>query len=436
MLIFRKIIVYIFICVLHTQNWQPFHIEELSKYQNYEFDYIEIDNRAQNLPINNQNRGILTHNVIGYLPYWEYSQYPDFNYELLSEINFFSAELSSNGNIINSHNWENLSIVEFAHNRGVKVKLCATLFGQSQLTALLSDSLNRGNAIQNLVTMVTSKNADGIDIDFELLPYSQRDNLVLFMEELSTIFHEEMEDPIITMATPAVDWSNAWDYNALAELTDGLFIMGYNYFYSGSSTAGPVSPLGDYYYDLDYTVQDYIAKTNGQLDKLILGLPYYGYDWPVINDDMNSETTGSGIARFYSDAQDMSEYYGHSFDYLSNAPWFSYNTNNWQQCWYDDSLSISTKYEYAKEIDLKGVGIWALGYDEGSTAMWGAIDEEFYSEVLGDLNDDQIVNVLDVILLVNMILDLSPLQFNSDINGDGNVDILDVIIIVNIIIEN
>ena len=34
-----------------------------------------------------------------------------------------------------------------------------------------------------------------------------------------------------------------------------------------------------------------------------------------------------------------------------------------------------------------------------------------------------------------MILDLSPLQFNSDINGDGNVDVLDVIIIVNIIIQ-
>ena len=63
------------------------------------------------------------------------------------------------------------------------------------------------------------------------------------------------------------------------------------------------------------------------------------------------------------------------------------------------------------------------------------LKEQFYSELLGDLNDDQIVNVLDVILLVNMILDLSPLQFNSDINGDGNVDVLDVIIIVNIIIQ-
>ena len=99
MLISRRIIGFIFICLLHTQNWQPFHIEELSKYQNYEFDYRETDNRAQNLPINQQDRGILTHDVIGYLPYWEYSQYSDFNYELLSEINFFSAELASNGEL-------------------------------------------------------------------------------------------------------------------------------------------------------------------------------------------------------------------------------------------------------------------------------------------------------------------------------------------------
>ena len=38
------------------------------------------------------------------------------------------------------------------------------------------------------------------------------------MNELSFAFHNEMEDPIITMATPAVDWSNAWDYESLAEI--------------------------------------------------------------------------------------------------------------------------------------------------------------------------------------------------------------------------
>jgi len=47
----------------------------------------------------------------------------------------------------------------------------------------------------------------------------------------------------VTLATPAVDWSSAWDFNALATESDGLFIMGYDYYWKGSSTTGPVSPL-------------------------------------------------------------------------------------------------------------------------------------------------------------------------------------------------
>ena len=62
-------------------------------------------------------------------------------------------------------------------------------------------SLDKRDKLRDLVI---SKNADGIDIDFELLPTNQRENLVLFMEELSFAFHSEMEDPIITMATPEV----------------------------------------------------------------------------------------------------------------------------------------------------------------------------------------------------------------------------------------
>ena len=63
------------------------------------------------------------------------------------------------------------------------------------------------------------------------------------------------------MATPAIDWSNSWDYNMLAQITDGLFIMGYNYQWSGSSTSGPTSPLTGSGYTLTWTVNDYLNKT-------------------------------------------------------------------------------------------------------------------------------------------------------------------------------
>ena len=55
--------------------------------------------------------------------------------------------------------------------------------------------------------------------------------------------------------------------------------------------------------------------------------------------------------------------------------------------------------------------------------------------IYGDLNDDELVNVLDVLLAVNMVLDISPDQSAADLNNDGDVNVLDVILIVNIILE-
>lgn len=422
--------------LISAQYWKPYHKEESEKYQNINIDFEAIDRQAQLQPIESINRDMLTHEVIGYLPYWEYADYINLDYELLTQINYFSAELDPYGNVINNHNWNNLYLVTYAHDRNVKVKLCATLFGQNELTILLSDSLNRQNAINNLLELVVNKNADGIDIDFELLPTSQRDNLVLFMQDLSTAFHNEMDDPIITMATPAVDWNNAWDYDSLAQITDGLFIMGYNYFYSGSSTAGPVSPLGGYFYDLEYTVNDYIQKTDSQLDKIILGLPYYGYDWPVVNDEPNSSTNGLGVARVYSDAESMAQNFGYVWNSQSHSPWFSYQDNlEWNQCWYDDSLSLSHKYQFAINSDIAGVGIWALGYDDGHDELWGALYDKFIYLLEGDINDDGIINVIDIILVVNMVLGIENPSDLADLNNDGEINILDIIEIIFIIIN-
>ena len=426
-------VIVLLLSVSISQTWTPYHNQELVKNRLISIDYDLIDSRVQNDDNFRENRQ-LTHEVIGYLPYWQYETYPFLDYSLLTQINYFSAELNGYGDIINDHNWNNIAFIDYAQERGVKVKLCATLFVSSELTTLLSSNINRANAINNLLDKVILRGADGIDIDFELVPSSQRENLVIFMEELSEAFNQALDSPIITMATPAVDWSNAWDYNQLAQITDGLFIMGYNYFYAGSQTAGPVSPLGGYFYDLEYSVEDYVNKTNNQLDKLILGLPYYGYDWPVVSSLENANTSGSGEAKTYTQANNMANIYGSSYNETSNAPWISYNDSNWQQCWYDDSLSISIKYEYAKSSNLAGVGIWALGYDSNSAQMWGSIEDQFSIFIQGDLNGDNIVNVVDIVQLVNTILE-NEYSSSMDLNNDLVINILDVLILVNIILD-
>jgi len=74
---------------------------------------------------------------------------------------------------------------------------------------------------------------------------------------------------------------------------------------------------------------------------------------------------------------------------------------------------------------------WLDPDDTGVVAIDGVYTN---STIPGDLNSDQVINILDVILLVNIILDLDPFNSSGDINLDGQIDILDVVQLVNIIL--
>ena len=54
--------------------------------------------------------------------------------------------------------------------------------------------------------------------------------------------------------------------------------------------------------------------------------------------------------------------------------------------------------------------------------------------LLGDVNGDDIINVLDIILTVNIVLGSADFSQNADMNQDGIVNILDIVSLVNIIL--
>ena len=64
------------------------------------------------------------------------------------------------------------------------------------------------------------------------------------------------------------------------------------------------------------------------------------------------------------------------------------------------------------------------------------LQDELGNNLLGDINADEIVNVLDIVMLVNYILSGDTLELDgTDINNDGNVNVLDVVALVNIILN-
>ena len=54
----------------------------------------------------------------------------------------------------------------------------------------------------------------------------------------------------------------------------------------------------------------------------------------------------------------------------------------------------------------------------------------------GDINNDSIINILDIIMCINIILGTSETTESADLNQDGIINILDVVTLVNAVLGN
>ncbi len=159
-----------------------------------------------------------------------------------------------------------------------------------------------------------------------------------------------------------------------------MLIMGYDFHWSTAPNAGPVAPLqsGNIWgtYNVTYSVNYYL--THGASDiKLLLGVPYYGYDWPTVDNSLNSPTTGTGSAYTYSSIKPRAITFGWLWDVHSLTPWYTYNSSGWRQGWFDDSTSLGLKYDMVNTRNLNGIGIWALSYDGTYNELWNTISRKF-----------------------------------------------------------
>lgn len=115
------------------------------------------------------------------------------------------------------------------------------------------------------------------------------------------------------------------------------------------------------------------------------------------------------------------------------------NANYWTHHQFilnDGTLSLSNQMQFrfiAEDISYDGDG------GSGGSVIEAAVDDfkilVFDDAMLGDANYDGTLNVLDVVMLVNMILGIEEINFNSDMNQDGGLSILDVVILINLILQ-
>ena len=101
------------------------------------------------------------------------------------------------------------------------------------------------------------------------------------------------------------------------------------------------------------------------------------------------------------------------------------------------SLDVSNyAYDWAGEdIDLTDDGGAIVAVDNGQFGFLKLSDIQSNMSMLGDINNDSTIDVLDAVLLVNIVLGISTSNSNADINQDGSYNVLDVVQLINFIIN-
>lgn len=251
----------------------------------------------------------------------------------------------------------------YEHMRQMGLKVLPLVTNKREATtAILGDPAVRVKSVDNLVKICQEKNYDGLNIDFELLPPEQRDNLTAFMAELYPKMKAANKTVIISVF-PQVDVhesvSGAYDYPKLAPNTDYVQIMTYDNHWSTSSP-GAIAPIEWYEKNIQYAID----KCGGP-QKILVGVSAYGYDW-------DKDNKGETIT--YPDAIVLANKKGAEikYDETVEAPYFKYDDH---EVWFENSRSIAAKLKVVAKYNPAGIAIWRLGQEQPE--VWQEIDKIF-----------------------------------------------------------
>lgn len=307
------------------------------------------------------------HETYAFAPWWTLENSQSFDIRGLSTIAYFGVDVAGNGALVREGNgWTGYQsqaladLISRAHAAGIRVVLTAKTFVARDLRTLSTSPVAARRLAQELIVAIRAKNLDGVNLDFEGFGGDVRKQFPRFVSTVAGALHRANPawqvtiDTYVSSAEIADD--TFFDIPALEPSVDAFFVMGYDMYRTG--VASPNAPLPRY----DAAVRAYLAQVPAT--KIILGTPFYGYDWPTEDNRPHSRAVGEKTPITYGDI--VSAGWPRYWDPVSQSPWTAYKVGRqWHEVYYDDPSSIALKTQLAQRYKLRGVGAWALGM-EGS----------------------------------------------------------------------
>ncbi|SEM55544.1 S-layer homology domain-containing protein [Paenibacillus sp. OV219] len=298
---------------------------------------------------------------------WQYGQTTkQFEQQVAkSEVNTLSSlwfYLSKAGSI---EDHMDASLLTWSHEQGKSVwAMVGNHSDQVATHTMLASQSQRQAFVSQLATRVRINGIDGLNIDFENMLPEDRDSFTAFIKAL----HDELK------AIPAVlsvnvspdsgtDWTDVFDYAALAKQSDYIVLMGYDEHWGGHPEGGSVSSLPWVRKGLETLLMK--APAN----KVILALPLYTRSWAMNGDgtikshdislvQQNQLVLAKNVMLQWDDQ--LSQYYGGYYD--SGVP---------NRMWLEDGRSLSQKISLGEMHGIAGYGYWYMGGE--SNDVWTSV---------------------------------------------------------------
>lgn len=260
----------------------------------------------------------------------------------------------------------NYPLLQTAHRRNISPLILyhnfsGGAFDPQPLRTILASSALQRRFIRNVLESLPAE-ASGVHLDFERVEASYRVPYLTLLEALQTALHAEGR--LLTIAVPAKrsEWeAPGYDFTGIGKLCDAVTLMTYDEHFAGGSP-GSVAGLPWMIQALDYAVS-LIPR-----EKLLVGIPVYGYDWstqvtrmlPLL--DISALLRESEARVFWSDQ--------------AVEPYFYYWLGRERHTvWFENEVAAKIRLGLVKSYRLRGLAIWRLGYE--TKLFWQNLSNKF-----------------------------------------------------------
>jgi spore germination protein YaaH len=341
---------------------------------------------APALPSHGFRAPLGSHQTVGFVPYYELTAISSENLSAFTDLVYYDVEVQADGTLVESDSsggWTALEnggagdLVTAGHADGDRVLL--SLFTESSpvLAALSAHASTAGPRLADeIAPLLSGTGFDGVDLDLEGEDASSRGGFVAFVAAFSQRLRAIDRSWTIMLNTypqSAEDPEGFFDVKALAPYVNEMFVMAYDM--DDTEIPSADAPLDGADLSDVIALATYVGAGLGR--KVILGIPFYGYDFPASGPANGAATTGSPYAVTYDQILASITVDGHKplWDPVTETPYIVFKRKGaWHQTWFDDPVSAALKTALATEFRVAGVGAWELGMVARSPQMISVLE--------------------------------------------------------------